>query len=222
MTWGWELNLQRIGLFGGTFDPVHNAHLRLAIELKQYFLLDEMRLLPAHIPPHKDVPGASAQQRLQMLQLALQHCSDLRIDSRELERNTPSYTIDTLEQIRAQLGPDVGLYWAIGGDSLATLNQWHRWRELLDFAHLIVAVRPGYQKPVVGAVAELLAHAQVDSVESLATLACGRVHVVELSQLAISATHIRAEINRGCSAQFLLPDAVWQYVQSQQLYQNDR
>ncbi len=212
--------MQRLGLFGGTFDPVHNAHLRLALELKQHCQLEQMHLLPAHIPPHKQTPSATPEQRLQMLQLALADCTELGIDSRELRRHQPSYTVDTLAEIRAEVGDDVCLCWAVGGDSLAGLHRWHRWRELFDCANLIVAVRPGYQQPSAGPVAEFLQTAQITEPEQLAKHACGKVLIAELSQLSISATQIREQIRAGGSAQFLMPDAVWRFIQTQQLYRD--
>ncbi|WP_317931284.1 nicotinate-nucleotide adenylyltransferase [Halioxenophilus sp. WMMB6] len=210
--------MKRLGFFGGTFDPVHIAHLRLALELKAYCQLDEMRLLPAHIPPHKGVPSATPSQRLAMLQLAIQHCPELSLDTRELLRDCPSYSVETLAQLRAELGPQVSISLAVGGDSLANLHTWHRWRELFQYAHLIVAVRPGYQRPQSGPVAELLADSEVE-VGQLHQVSHGGVVVAELSQLAVSATAIREQIASGYSAQFLLPDPVWHYIQQHRLYQ---
>ena len=209
--------MKSLGLFGGTFDPVHNAHLRLALELKHHCGLDEMRLMPAHIPPHKGIPSATPEQRLTMLQLATGDCSELLIDTRELARDCPSYSVETLRDLRSELGSEVSLSLAVGGDSLMNLHTWHRWQELFDYAHLIVAVRPGYHRPSSGPVAELLAQAEIAPAQ-LHDVSCGRVVIAELSQLAISATQIRTEIAAGRSAQFLLPDAVWKYITEQGLY----
>ena len=113
-----------LGLFGGTFDPVHNGHLRMALELKQRLQLDEMRLLPCHQPPHKDAPERSSEHRAHMVSLALEACSELTCDTRELLADKPSYTIDTLEQLRAELGNEVSLCWCVGMDSLVNLSSW--------------------------------------------------------------------------------------------------
>ena len=118
--------LRRIGLFGGTFDPVHNGHLRVALELKQRLALDEMRLLPCHRPPHRATPDRSSSDRLAMLELAVADCPQLQVDARELDRSTPSYSVETLEQLRAELGAHVALCWCVGLDSLASFDSWHR------------------------------------------------------------------------------------------------
>lgn len=209
--------MRAIGFFGGTFDPVHNAHLRLALELKHHCRLDEMRLMPAHIPPHKGVPSASPEQRLAMLQLAIAECPELGIDDRELRSSHTSYTVETLAQLRRELGDEVSIALAVGGDSLVNLHTWHRWHALFDFAHLLVAVRPGYQRPKSGPVAECLAQREV-GVDQLHECSHGQIVIAELSQLSISATQVRQTIAAGGSAQFLLPDTVWAYVQREGLY----
>ncbi len=206
-----------IGLFGGTFDPVHNAHLRMALELKQQLGLDEMRLLPCHQPPHRDQPQRSSNHRAAMVRLAVEHCDQLSVDERELQRDKPSYTVDTLLELRQQLGDGVSLCWCVGMDSLVNLSSWHRWRELLDVAHLVVTARPGWQLPADGELADWLNAHRADAVQ-LKKAACGSVVVCEMSQLAISATEIRDTIAKGDSAQYLMPEAVWRYIQDNDLY----
>ncbi len=206
-----------VGLFGGTFDPVHNAHLRMALELKQQLNLDEMRLLPCHQPPHRHQPQRSSHHRAAMVRLAVEHCEQLSVDERELLRDKPSYTIDTLLELRQQLGDEVSLCWCVGMDSLVNLSSWHRWRELLDVAHLVVTARPGWELPVDGEVMDWLKEHRSDA-EQLKKASCGSVVVCEMSQLAISATEIRATIANGDSAQYLMPEAVWRYIQDNDLY----
>ncbi|MAZ89346.1 MAG: nicotinic acid mononucleotide adenylyltransferase [Cellvibrionaceae bacterium] len=206
-----------IGLFGGTFDPVHNAHLRMALELKQRLQLDEMRLLPCHQPPHRDQPQRSSDDRAAMVRLAVEHCDQLSVDERELQRDKPSYTVDTLLELRQQLGDGVSLCWCVGMDSLVNLSSWHRWRELLDVGHLVVTARPGWQLPVDGEVADWLNEHRADAAQ-LKKTACGSVVVCEMSQLAISATEIRDTIAKGDSAQYLMPEAVWRYIKGNDLY----
>ena len=208
---------QTVGLFGGTFDPVHHAHLRMALELKQRLQLDQMRLLPCHQPPHKDNPERSSEHRANMVALALESCNELSCDVRELAADKPSYTIDTLEQLRGELGEEVSLCWCVGMDSLVNLSSWHRWRELLDVAHLVVTARPGWQMPTNGDVAEWL-ESHRGTPESLTNTAHGSVVVCEMSLLDISATDIREQIAAGHSPQFLMPDAVWRYIQENDLY----
>lgn len=210
--------MKRLGLFGGTFDPIHNAHLRLALELKQLADLDEMRLLPAHIPPHRATPDCSSEQRLRLLQLAVQQCPQLQVDERELKRHTPSYTVDTLSELAAEVGGEVSLCWCIGGDSLVNLPTWHRWQDLFGLANIIVAARPGYQLPEEGPMAECLAQRQIDMAQ-LAEHRAGKIVIAPTSLLDISATYIRRELAAGRSAQFLMPEAVLETIQQQGLYQ---
>lgn len=206
-----------IGIFGGTFDPIHLGHLRSALELKQKLKLDEMRLLPCYIPPHRASPSVDAQQRLKMLQLALAECSELSWDGRELSREKPSYTYDTLSELRAELGPDISLSWCMGMDSFVGLDTWHRWRELLDLAHLVIVTRPGWELPEEGPVAELVARYNADC-DEIAALSAGKLVIIQQRLLPISATDIRAQIKAGNSPQFLLPDAVWNYIRAHHFY----
>lgn len=207
----------RIGLFGGTFDPIHLAHLRMAIELKQACCIDDMRLLPAHIPPHKSAPAVNPERRLAMLQLALRYCPELSIDGRELRRNAPSYTVDTLEELAHEAPSPTSLCLCIGADSLVNLPTWHRWRRVLELANIVVAVRPGYAIPKSGPIAELLASQRITSAE-LNEHRAGKLVIVDTTLMAISATQIRTEIAAGRSAQFWVPDCVWRYIQQHGLY----
>jgi nicotinate-nucleotide adenylyltransferase len=136
-----------LGLFGGTFDPIHAAHLRMAQAFRTELQLDEVRLIPAGQPYHRQHgPHASPAQRLDMVRLAIAGLPGLRVDAREVQRNKPAYTIDTLEEIRAEIGPDQVLWWLIGGDSLASLHTWRRWTELFALANIAVALRPGFDE----------------------------------------------------------------------------
>lgn len=209
--------LQSLGLFGGTFDPVHYGHLRMALEFKQRLVLDEMRLLPCHVPPHREAPGRSSADRAAMVRLAVADCPDLSVDERELNRDEPSYTVETLAELRRELGDNVSLCWCVGMDSLVNLNRWHRWRELLGLAHLVVAARPGWSLPEQGEVAEWYQQHQI-TVETLHTRSNGGVVIVEQSLLDISATSIRELIAAGQSPEFLLPDAVRRYIEDNRLY----
>lgn len=209
----------KIGLLGGTFDPVHNGHLRIALELKQALQLDEMRLLTCHLPPHRAAPGANSNERVTMVRLAIEDCSELQIDERESRRAAMSFTIDTLRELREELGREVSLVLALGTDAFANLNTWHRWRELLDYAHLALITRPGFVLPESGEVADLLRDRKAPGAV-LNERACGAIVLPNLSLLAISATAIRALIASGNSAQFLLPETVWKYISAQNLYRS--
>jgi nicotinate-nucleotide adenylyltransferase len=206
-----------IGLFGGTFDPVHMGHLRLALELKQHLAMDEMRLIPCHIPPHRQPPIASAQQRAAMAELAVADCADLVVDRLELNNPEPSYSLHTLKALRATLGGEAALCLAMGMDSLASLDKWHGWEELLGLAHLVAVARPGWQLPQAGPLSDYVTRHRGTGV-ALRERPCGSIVIEELSLLPISASAIRNEIARGNSAQFLLPDRVWAYILRNNLY----
>ncbi len=133
---------KRIGLFGGTFDPVHIGHMRSAVEMAEQFALDELRLLPNARPPHRETPQVSAAQRLAMVERAVAGVERLTVDPRELQRDKPSYTIDTLESVRAELAADDQLFMLIGWDAFCGLPTWHRWEALLDHCHIVVLQRP--------------------------------------------------------------------------------
>lgn len=207
-----------LGIFGGTFDPIHIGHLRMALEIKQQLQLDEMRLLPCYLPPHRTTPGATAEQRVAMLSCALQACTELTVDERELQRTSPSYTYDTLCELRAEVGEHVSLCLCMGMDSFATLDSWYNWDQLLSLAHIVVVARPGWFLPESGAVAELL-DAHRDNPDVLATQATGAIVLLEQRLLPISATDIRTQVRAGNSPQFLVPDGVWSYICNHKLYQ---
>lgn len=210
-------------MFGGTFDPVHNGHLRMAVELREVVERHTSRqasihLVPSHVPPHRDVPGADAQQRLQMLIAAIDGEPGLEIDQRELQRDRPSYSVDTLAELRNELGPHAPLAMAVGADSFATLDRWHRWSNISELAHIIVIERPGYRIDPGTEAGKLLSLGKADSVTELFSAPAGRVLTLGLSLLEISATDIRARIATGRSPRYLLPDAVWHYICDHSLY----
>ncbi len=208
---------RKIGIFGGTFDPIHIGHLRLALELKEQLGLDEMRLLPCHQPPHRDAPQVSSVQRVEMLRIALQDCPELQLDERELQRDKPSYTYDTLLELRAELGAEVSLVLCMGEDAFAGLPNWYCWQELIRLAHIVVIARPGWAIPESGDARDLL-NKQQRELKSLDCEPAGSIVLQSPRLLPISATEIRQQIQAGTSAQFLVPDAVWNYIKANQLY----
>jgi len=208
---------KKIGIFGGTFDPIHIGHLRMALELKLQLGLDEMRLLPCHKPPHRDAPQVDSAQRSEMLRIALQDCPELQLDERELQRDKPSYTYDTLTELRAELGEQVSLVLCMGEDAFAGLPNWYCWTEIIRLAHIVVIARPGWAIPELGEARDLLNKHQRDA-KSLDYEASGSIVLASPRLLPISATEIREQILAGNSAQFLLPDAVWNYIKAKQLY----
>jgi nicotinate-nucleotide adenylyltransferase len=206
-----------IGIFGGTFDPVHYGHLRCAQELLQDLPLDEVRLVPCRIPPHRDTPHANVEQRLRMLKAALDGAPGLRVDDRELSREGLSYTVDTLHSLRTELG-STPLCLIVGMDAFNALDRWHRWQELIDLAHIVVAHRPGWMPPQTGAVAELLNRHVAQSSTELHAQPAGCILPWPITALAISSSAIRAQVTAGKSPRFLVPEAVARIIAAEGLY----
>lgn len=207
-----------VGVFGGTFDPVHIGHLRTALELRSLLQLDKMLLIPCGDPPHRDSPLCSAHHRLAMLQLAVGDEPGLEIDSREINRGGPSYTIDTLIELRKELGEAEPICCCIGLDSLLTLPDWHRWRELLHYAHLVVAARPGWELPEQGLLRDWIGEHSLVEAGVLRDLPCGHVFIDEMTLLPVSATNLRKALTKGESIRYLTTDAVIQYIRTNRLY----
>ncbi len=206
-----------IGIFGGTFDPIHYAHLRTALEVQQQLGLTEVRFIPASLPPHRVQPHATAQQRLAMVQRAVAGQPGMRVDDRELRRDGPSYMVDTLASLREETGPRA-LVLILGMDAFLGLPGWHQWTRLIELAHLVVMERPGVALPITGDLADLVRRHRVVDKTALARQPAGGILFVPVSQLTISATAIRAQLAAGSSPRFLLPDAVLDYIQTEGLY----
>ena len=203
--------------FGGTFDPVHNGHLRVLWEAAAALEADSVRLLPCYIPPHKDQPESSPAQRLDMLRLAIRDQPSWQLDERELRRDRPSYTIDTLLDLRDDLGQDAALVWLLGMDSFASLDSWHRWRELGEQAHLAVVGRPGAQLPAKGPVADWASHRQT-AIDKLRDSAAGGLVHLATTQQDIASSDLRAGARAGLAPRYLVPDAVCTYIVQHRLY----
>ena len=209
--------MKTIAIWGGTFDPIHNGHLHSALELKQRLGLDELRLLPCHLPPHRQSPGASSVHRLQMVTLAVAG-SDLLVDGRELEREQLSYSVESLEQFRQEYGARVSLIWVMGADAFNLLDKWYRWREVLTLAHLVVIARPGVTLRTTGAVAELAASHRAAHVSELQRQACGKIWFESLTPYPVSATAVRKVLAEGKQTDGELPAVVLSYINTHQLY----
>ena len=207
-----------VGVFGGTFNPVHYGHLRSALELVEGLNLDHLRLMPCSEPPHRGAPSCPAEHRAAMVELAVAGEAALTCDRRELQRPGPSYTVSSLEEIREELGADRGLCLVMGCDALAGINTWHRWRELLDLAHIVVIARPGWDLPEDGVVARWLRDHRLSGHEELRHLPCGGILLESLRPLAISATEIRDLLAAGRSARYLVPEPVLDYIHAHSLY----
>ncbi|HEY8034595.1 MAG TPA: nicotinate-nucleotide adenylyltransferase [Methylobacter sp.] len=209
-----------IGIFGGTFDPVHYGHLRSALEVKDIFGLNEVRLIPCANPPHREQPAVTAEMRLQMLELAIKNQPGLKIDTRELDRHkasdpTPSYMVDTLKSLRQEF-PAESLLLFIGTDAFKHLTGWHQWQRLFDYAHIVVMTRPGFETQ---ALDDFFKTRLAKDTSELAQNSAGKLCFQQITQLDISATAIRDIIARKQNPGFLLPDAVIEYIKQHKLYE---
>lgn len=205
--------------YGGTFDPIHDGHLAIACATRDACDA-EIRMLPAADPPHRPPPGAAAADRAAMVALAIQGISRLTLDLRELERSGPSWTIDTLQGLRAQLGTQAPVAWLVGADGFLGLTSWKRWRELLDLSHFIVAERPGspLDSGLPPDLNEAAAGRWVEDAAALRTAAAGRILRLKQPLQAHSATDLRQRIAAGASWRGFVPPAVADYIAEHRLY----
>ncbi len=211
-----------VGLLGGTFDPIHYGHLRLAEELAEELQLEQVRFIPAGRPPHRGQPRAAAAHRLEMARRAVAGNPRFVIDTREIERDAPSYSVDTLSALRAELPPATPLVLFMGGDAFLGLTTWHEWLRLFDLAHIAVAHRPGYslaswEDALPDALRKQLTRRSEQAAE-IAEKPAGRVFLHTITQLDISASQIRDRALRGKSLRYLLPDSVIHYINENHLY----
>ena len=215
-----------LGLFGGTFDPVHHGHLRLAEEALDALGLDAVRWIPAGQPALRDSPQVSAAQRLEMVRLAIADNPRFELDGAEVLAARPSYTVPTLERLRQPevCGSVRPLVLLLGADAFASLTDWHRWQQIFDLAHVAVAHRPGYRVDTSAWPAALADSWQQrycrdsGALAALATAPAGHIVTFAMTQLDISATSIRALLSTGESARYLLPDALIAYIHANHLY----
>lgn len=208
-----------IGIFGGTFDPVHVGHIRLAQEVQQHLALDEMRLMPCRVPPHRPPPAASEADRLQMLRLASAG-TNLQIDDRELKREGPSYAVDTLENMRREYGERIALVWCLGMDAFAAFHTWHRWRDILALAHLAVLVRPGTTPELSPELRDVLQQRLCQNSNALKLEVAGQIYLTQLAQIPVSSTEIRQQLSQGALKPENLHPDVLRYIEERGLYRN--
>jgi len=200
-----------IGLLGGTFDPIHFGHLRAALELLEALALDEVAFVPCREPPHREPPQRSAQFRLELVRAAIAEEPRFRVDDRELGRARPSYTVDTLASFREEF-PRRSVCLLLGMDAFVSLPSWHRWTELVDYAHIVVAHRPGWMPPRDGELGELIERCGTSDPQALHSAPSGAVFVTGITQLEISSTALRAMLARGGDPRYLMPDTVREIV----------
>jgi nicotinate-nucleotide adenylyltransferase len=213
-----------LGLLGGTFDPLHVAHLRLGLEAREALGLGELCFIPAGTPPLRALPQCAAAHRLAMVERALAGMPGFSVDPGEVlaaaGTSAPSYTVATLERQRRQHGPQRPLLLLLGADAFARLESWHRWRELFALAHIGVATRPGHEIQVGAGDTALDAefNARRGSAADLAGAPAGRIVPFAITALEISATAVRERLARGLSVRYLVPDPVLDYIETHQLY----
>ena len=209
---------QAVGILGGTFDPVHNGHLRLAIECREKLSLESVFLVPLDRPPHREVPVAPAEHRLAMLQLAVQDIACLKVDDRELRRGGVSYTIDTLRHLRKDM-PDNPLYLITGKDAFNAIHTWREWQSITDYVHIIVACRPGQvHADTAGEVMSFLEKHRAQQPQSSNVAPAGNIYEIEIPALDISSTRIREILHAGKITRGLLPDSIVDYIHDNGLY----
>lgn len=206
-----------IGILGGTFDPVHIGHLRVALELYQDLSMDEIRFVPCFQPPHRSTPQATVKQRVTMLEMAIKDQQGFVLDRRELEREGPSYMVETLRSFRVEFAA-TPLCLIIGMDAFKSLHTWWHWQELIKLAHIIVMHRPGYKPACDGDVAALLGSCRIDDFQALRQSPAGLLLFRPVTQLDIAASQIRAQVATEKSARYLLNEDVWAYICKEGLY----
>ena len=213
-------NLSPIGLLGGTFDPIHYGHLRMAEELAGWLALEQVRFIPASQPPHRSQPRTGVRHRVEMARLAIAGNATFTLDAREAGREGTSYTEETLTSLRQELGPDLPLWLFMGADAFLGLNTWKSWQRLTALTNIAVAHRPGYRLAQADALADdLRAVLQQHQVrEAAPNQAAGQIILRPVTQLDISATAIRNAIREGKSPRYLLPEPVLDYIHANHLY----
>ncbi|OUR88589.1 nicotinate (nicotinamide) nucleotide adenylyltransferase [Gammaproteobacteria bacterium 42_54_T18] len=210
---------QAIGLMGGTFDPIHLGHLRLAWEASALLGLTQMEIMPCHLPPHRDTPSSDAAHRIKMARLACAETSNFHVNDWEIEKHSESYTVETLQYLRDQTSSETPLIFVMGMDAFRLFCRWHRWQDILNLCHLWVAHRPGSQPPETHSDEyALLEKNRAEHPHDLLSSAAGSIHVHNTTALDISATQLREDIQQGFEPRFLLPDTVWHYIKLHQLY----
>jgi len=213
--------VQTIGLFGGTFNPIHFGHLRMAQELAESLRLNEVRFIPSANPPHKTPPQVSAENRAAMVELAIADNPLFKFDSRELQRTGATYTVDTLEDLRNELGDDASLILIMGSDAFTQFNTWHRWQEIINLSHIALVQRPvpSVKELLTNELETFLHNHYTEHVQDLHGTSAGLVTMQAITQQEISSTAIRKTIQNKHSARYLMPENVLEYIAKNLLYQ---
>lgn len=216
------MQLKPIGILGGTFDPIHYGHLRLAEEMLELADLDHIRFIPVGNPPHRESPQVSALHRSAMVQLAIADQPAFVLDDREVKRAAKCFTVDTLRELRAESGESQPLCLLMGGDAFLQLHTWHEWEQILELAHIVVGYRPGFtlEKRIHSATPALRRHYQqrLCDVKFLSQHAFGGIAELAIPKLEISATLIRSRVAEKRTIRYLLPATVANYIYQHNLY----
>ena len=212
-------NNMSVALFGGTFNPVHFGHLNLASRLADYLQIPSVRMMPCAIPPHREAPTTDTQHRLAMLNLAIADNPVLIADDLELKRAGTSYSIDTIELVRQEIGTQVPLFFCLGIDALLSIDSWHRWSELLDFCHLVACSRPDYSLPQDGAVATWIEQYKCKDIRQMKKQPHGSIHLCKIPMVDISSTAIRDSIKCAKNIDHMTPEPVVNYIKQHSLYE---
>lgn len=209
----------RLGLLGGSFDPIHFGHIKPCIELAEKFQLSSVKLIPCKVSPFKDNTFASAQHRWNMISIITGSSDLFEADARELERDTPSYTVETLQEISQQLSENTILFWILGEDALNGFPDWHQAEIIMQLCHVLVMRRPGVNKQLDESAAQWLSAYITDDVSQLDNVDSGHIYITDTEMFDISSTQIREMLRSGKQPKYLLPGGVWNYIKRNQLYQ---
>lgn len=217
-------HISPIGIFGGTFDPIHFGHLRLAEEMLELGNLQQIRFIPTGTPPHRGNPQVTAAQRSAMVGLAIADQAAFVLDEREVRRASLCYTVDTLRELRGELGDAQPICLLMGGDAFLQLHTWRHWMQLFDLAHIVIGCRPGFaidERIHAAPIALQMQYAQRRcGADALSRHAAGRIATLAIPKLEISATDIRARVAEQRTIRYLLPNAVADYIYQHHLYQS--
>lgn len=211
------MRARAIGVFGGTFDPIHYGHLRTAYEVLVALQLRQVRFFPCGEPPHRAAPVGAPLERRDLVAAALQDEPRFVLDERELDRSGPSYSVDTLASLREELD-STPLVLVLGMDAFLGLLGWHRWLDLFELGHVVVAHRPGWKVPATGPLGDLVRERGTTEVSDLHSEMAGRIYVLAVTQLEIASTDIRKMIRQGGDPRYLMPRRVQRLIEERGYY----
>ena len=206
-------------MFGGTFNPIHFGHINLANHLVDYLQVKSVRMIPCAIPAHREAPNVSAEHRMAMLALATAENNAIVADDLELKRASTSFSIDSVIQVRQDIGAKTPLFLCLGMDSISTIDSWHRWSDLLDNSHIVACSRPNYQLPKDGVVANWIEQHLCEDLTQLKKQPHGYVHLCKIPLLDISSSSIRDSVKCGKNIDHMTTQSVINYIKKHSLYE---